>query len=109
MAKRGRGRVIFVSSESGLSIPKEMIHYGMTKAAQLTVSRGLAIELADTGVTVAEFEMDFFVNFPPTLLLKRFASAEEVANLAVYLCSPLTSATTGAALRVDGGAVNQIM
>ena len=86
-----------------------MIHYGMTKAAQLTVSRGLAIELAGTGVTVAEFEMDFFVNFRPTLLLKRFASAEDVANLAVYLCSPLASPTTGAAMRVDGGVVNQIM
>ena len=137
MTKRGWGRVIFVSSESGLSIPKEMIHYGMTKAAQLTVSRGLAIELAGTGVTVnallpgptstensaqsraerakaagmteAEFEKDFFVNFRPTSLLKRFASAEEVANLAVYLCSPLASATTGAAMRVDGGVVNQIM
>ena len=137
MATRGWGRVIFVSSESGLSIPKEMIHYGMTKAAQLTVSRGLAIELAGTGVTVnallpgptttensaqsrgerakaagmteAEFEQDFFTNFRPTSLLKRFASAEEVANLAVYLCSPLASATTGAAMRVDGGAVNQIM
>jgi NAD(P)-dependent dehydrogenase (short-subunit alcohol dehydrogenase family) len=137
MAKRGWGRVIFVSSESGLMIPKEMIHYGMTKAAQLTVSRGLAIELAGTGVTVnallpgpthtensdgsraerakaagmtvAEFEKDFFVNFRPTSLLKRFASAEEVANLAVYLCSPLASATTGAAMRVDGGVVNQIM
>ena len=137
MAKRGWGRVIFVSSESGLSIPKEMIHYGMTKAAQLAVSRGLAIELAGTGVTVnallpgptrtensdgsraerataagmtvAEFEKDFFVNFRPTSLLKRFASAEEVANLAVYLCSPLASATTGAAMRVDGGVVNQIM
>ena len=137
MATRGWGRVIFVSSESGLSIPKEMIHYGMTKAAQLTVSRGLAIELAGTGVTVnallpgptttensaqsraerakaagmteAEFEKDFFTNFRPTSLLQRFASAEEVANLAVYLCSPLASATTGAAMRVDGGTVNQIM
>ncbi len=137
MAQRGWGRVIFVSSESGLMIPKEMIHYGMTKAAQLTVSRGLAMELAGTGVTVnallpgptttensarsrserakavgmtdAEFEKDFFTNFRPTSLLKRFASAEEVANLAVYLCSPLASATTGAAMRVDGGTVNQIM
>lgn len=60
-------------------------------------------------MTVAEFEKDFFVKFRPTSLLKRFVSAEEVANLAVYLCSPLASATTGAAMRVDGGVVNQIM
>jgi NAD(P)-dependent dehydrogenase (short-subunit alcohol dehydrogenase family) len=137
MAKRGWGRVLFISSESALNIPREMIHYGMTKAAQLAISHGLAIELAATGVTVntvlpgptrtensdrlrgerakaagisvAELEKDFFVTFRPTSLIKRFASAEEVANLAVYLCSPLASATTGAALRVDGGVVNQIM
>jgi NAD(P)-dependent dehydrogenase (short-subunit alcohol dehydrogenase family) len=137
MAKRGWGRVIFVSSESGLNIPKEMIHYGMTKTAQLTISRGLAIELAGTGVTVnallpgptrtensermradraraagisvPELEKEFFVSFRPTSLLKRFTTAEEVANLAVYLCSPLASATTGAAMRAEGGVVNQIM
>jgi NAD(P)-dependent dehydrogenase (short-subunit alcohol dehydrogenase family) len=137
MAKRGWGRVLFISSESGLNIPREMIHYGMTKTAQLSISRGLAIELAGTGVTVntvlpgptrtensermraerakaagisvAELEKDFFVTFRPTSLLKRFASADEVANLTVYLCSPLASATSGAALRVDGGVVNQIM
>jgi NAD(P)-dependent dehydrogenase (short-subunit alcohol dehydrogenase family) len=137
MAQRGWGRVLFISSESGLNVPREMIHYGMTKAAQLAISRGLAIELAATGVTVntvlpgptrtenterlraqraksagisvEELERDFFVTFRPTSLLKRFASAEEVANLAVYLCSPLASATTGAALRADGGVVNQIM
>jgi NAD(P)-dependent dehydrogenase (short-subunit alcohol dehydrogenase family) len=137
MARRGWGRVLFISSESCLNIPREMIHYGMTKAAQLAISRGLAIELAATGVTVntvlpgptrtentekmraeraraagmsvPELEKDFFVTFRPTSLIKRFASADEVASLAVYLCSPLASATSGAALRADGGVVNQIM
>jgi len=137
MARRGWGRVLFISSESALNIPREMIHYGMTKTAQLSISRGLAVELAGTGVTVntvlpgptrtensermraerakaagvtvAELEKDFFLSFRPTSLLKRFASADEVANLTVYLCSPLASATSGAALRVDGGVVNQIM
>jgi len=137
MAARGWGRVIFVSSESALNIPREMIHYGMTKTAQLSISRGFAMELAATGVTVnallpgptrtentdrlraeraraagkttEEVEQEFFRLLRPTSLLRRFTSAEEVASLAVYLCSELASGTTGAAMRVDGGTVNQIM
>jgi len=137
MAARGWGRVIFVSSESALNIPREMIHYGMTKTAQLSVSRGFAMELAATGVTVnallpgpthtentdrlraeraraagkttQEIEQEFFRVLRPTSLLRRFTSADEVASLAVYLCSELASGTTGAAMRADGGTVNQIM
>jgi len=137
MAKRGWGRILFISSESGLNIPREMIHYGMSKTAQLSISHGLAMELAGTGVTVnavlpgptrtettdrmraeraksagvtvEEIEKIFFRDFRPTSMLRRFTSAGEVANLAVYLCGAGASATTGAALRADGGVVNQIM
>lgn len=133
MKQRDWGRIIFISSESGIQIPAEMIHYGMTKTAQLSVSRGLAEHLAGTGITVNcvlpgptrsrgvtdfvnalakqegktfdEFEKDFFASVRPTSLIKRFASTEEVASLVAYVASPLASATTGAALRVDGGVV----
>ena len=133
MKKRNWGRIIFISSESAVQIPAEMIHYGMTKTAQLAVSRGLAEHVAGTGITVncvlpgptksrgvgdfvdelaknagktfEEFEKDFFETVRPTSLLKRFASTEEVASLVAYVASPLASATTGAALRVDGGTV----
>ncbi|MEQ9379462.1 MAG: SDR family oxidoreductase [Pirellulales bacterium] len=131
MKQQNWGRIVFISSESGIQIPAEMIHYGMTKTAQLAVSRGLAETCAGTAVTVnsvlpgpthsdglddfvdqlsggqsfAEFEQEFFTKMRPTSLLKRFASTEEVANLVVYVCSPLSAATNGAALRVDGGVV----
>ncbi|MGB0133786.1 SDR family NAD(P)-dependent oxidoreductase [Dokdonella sp.] len=133
MKKADWGRILFVSSESGIQIPPEMIHYGVTKAAQIAVARGLAESLAGTGITVnsllpgptrsrgvgefvetmakaegksfAEFEKEFFDKVRPTSLIKRFATPEEVAAMAVYLTSPLASATTGAAVRVDGGVV----
>jgi len=131
MKQRNWGRIVFISSESGIQIPVEMIHYGMTKTAQLAVSRGLAETCAGTGVTVnavlpgptrsagvddfvkklsggkpfEEFEKEFFKTIRPSSLLKRFATTEEVANLVTYVCSELSSATNGAALRVDGGVV----
>jgi len=131
MKRANWGRIIFISSESAVQIPAEMIHYGMTKTAQLAVSRGLAESVAGTGITVnsvlpgptksrgvndfvdtlaksegksfAEFEKEFFEKVRPTSLIKRFASPEEVAAMVTYIASPLASATTGAALRVDGG------
>jgi NAD(P)-dependent dehydrogenase (short-subunit alcohol dehydrogenase family) len=137
MRERGWGRVIFISSEAALSIPREMIHYGMTKTAQLAVSHGLAEEMAGSAVTVnavlpgptrsegveeflrqlaqqqgktlAEIEAEFFHTARPTSLIQCFAEPREVANLVVYLASPAASATTGAALRVDGGGVGFIV
>lgn len=132
MKENNWGRIIFISSESAIQIPKEMIHYGMTKTAQLAVSRGLAEAVAGTGITVnavlpgptkttffermkenieaqggsvAEMEKGFIESARPSSLIKRFAEVEEVASMVVYLCSPLASATTGAAVRVDGGVV----
>ena len=131
MKARNWGRIVFISSESGIQIPPDMIHYGMTKAAQLAISRGLAETCAGTAVTVnavlpgptlthgnraaiarrapgkslAEVEKEFFQIHRPTSLLKRYATPEEVASLVAYVCSPLSSATNGTALRVDGGVV----
>jgi NAD(P)-dependent dehydrogenase (short-subunit alcohol dehydrogenase family) len=137
MLAKNWGRIIFISSESGVQVPAEMIHYGMTKTAQLAVSRGLAEMTAGTNVTVnsvlpgptasegaisfvdqmakaqkvsaKEVENEFFRSVRPSSLLKRFATVEEVANLVVYVASPLSSATNGAALRVDGGVVRTIV
>jgi NAD(P)-dependent dehydrogenase (short-subunit alcohol dehydrogenase family) len=131
------GRIIFISSESGINIPVEMIHYGMTKTAQLAISRGLAETTAGTGVTVnsvlagptrsegveqfvgalarskqvseAAVEKEFFNSVRPSSLLKRFATSEEVAAMVTFVASPRSSATNGAALRADGGVVRSII
>ncbi|WP_286936113.1 SDR family NAD(P)-dependent oxidoreductase [Achromobacter sp. UBA4530] len=131
------GRIVFISSESAVQIPAEMIHYGVSKTAQLAVSRGLAELTAGTNVTVnavlpgptrsegvsdffaemakeqgvsqEQMEQDFIAQHRPTSLLRRLATVEEVANMVVYTCSTQASATNGAALRVDGGVVRSII
>lgn len=137
MLAAGWGRIVFISSESAVQIPAEMIHYGVSKTALLGVSRGLAELTAGTGVTVNavlpgptrsegvsdffaemareqgvtqdEMERDFIAQHRPTSLLRRLATVEEVANMVVYTCSTQASATNGAALRVDGGVVRSII
>ncbi len=132
MKQRNWGRIIFISSESAISTPKEMVHYGMTKTAQLAVSRGLAEYCGGTGVTVNSvlpgpthsagledfvaqlgggqsfeaIEKEFFKSVRPSSLLKRFETPDEVARLVTFVCSPVASAINGAALRVDGGVVS---
>jgi NAD(P)-dependent dehydrogenase (short-subunit alcohol dehydrogenase family) len=131
MKRANWGRIIFISSESAVQIPAEMIHYGMTKTAQLAVARGLAESLAGTEITVnsilpgptksrgvgdfvgalakadgksfEDYEKQFFETARPTSLIKRFEAPEEIAAMVAYIASPLSSGTTGAALRVDGG------
>jgi NAD(P)-dependent dehydrogenase (short-subunit alcohol dehydrogenase family) len=136
MLKRNWGRIVFISSESALNIPKEMIHYGTTKTAQLAISRGLAEMTRGTAVTVnsvlpgptmsegvetfvkdlakqhgqsvEEAASQFVKQFRPTSLLQRFASVEEIANMVVYVASKEASATNGAALRAEGGIIQTI-
>ena len=137
MKARNWGRIIFISSESAINIPVEMIHYGVTKTMQLALARGLAETTAGTGVTVNSIlagptwsegvegfvsqmaksrnvessvvEKEFFETVRPSSLLKRFATTEEVAALVAFVASPLSSATNGAALRADGGVVRSII
>jgi NAD(P)-dependent dehydrogenase (short-subunit alcohol dehydrogenase family) len=136
MVKKNWGRIVFISSESALNIPADMIHYGFSKTANLSVSRGLAKRLAGTGVTVnailpgptltegvaemlkedaakagqtvEEAATAFVKQHRASSIIQRAATVEEVANLVVYTCSPQASATTGAALRVDGGVLDTI-
>jgi NAD(P)-dependent dehydrogenase (short-subunit alcohol dehydrogenase family) len=137
MKAAGWGRIIFISSESAVNIPVEMIHYGVTKTMQLALSRGLAETTSGTGVTVnsilpgptrsegvekfiedvaktrqvtaADFEKEFFKTIRPSSIIQRFATPDEVAALVVFVASPLSSATNGAALHVDGGTVRSIL
>ena len=137
MLKKNWGRIIFISSESGVQIPAEMVHYGVTKTAQIAVARGIAESVGGTGVTVnsilagptesegvvgfveamakqqkkskSEVEKEFFEHVRPSSLLKRFATVDEIAAMATYLAGEPSSATNGAALRVDGGVVRAIL
>ena len=137
MKKSDRGRVLFISSESGVNIPVEMIHYGVTKTMQIALARGLAETCAGTGVTVnsvlagptrsegvgqfvlemadsrgvtpAQVEEEFFKTMRPSSLLQRFATTDEVASMVTYLASPLAAATNGAALRAEGGLLRSIL
>jgi NAD(P)-dependent dehydrogenase (short-subunit alcohol dehydrogenase family) len=137
MLEKSWGRILFISSESAVQIPAEMVHYGMTKTAQIAIARGVAESVAGTGVTVnsilagptesegvigfvdamakqqnkskREVEKEFFEHVRPSSLLKRFATVDEVAAMVTYVASELSSATNGAALRVDGGVVRAIL
>lgn len=137
MLAKNWGRIIFISSESGIQIPTEMIHYGVTKTSQISLARGLAELTVNTNVTVnsvlpgptrsegveqfmqnaakerhvepAQLEKEFFNTMRPSSLLKRFATTDEVASVVTYLCSPLASAVNGAAVRVDGGVIRAIV
>ena len=137
MLAKDSGRIVFISSESAVNIPTEMIHYGFTKTAQIAIARGLAETTAGTNVTVnsvlpgptmsegvqdfvssmarekniskEDVEKDFFKTVRPTSLIKRFATCEEVASMVAYVCSDKSSATNGAALRVEGGCVQSIL
>jgi NAD(P)-dependent dehydrogenase (short-subunit alcohol dehydrogenase family) len=136
MKRRNWGRIVFISSESGLCPPAEMVHYGMSKTAQLSVSRALAETCAGTGVTVnavlpgptrtegalaffgkladqagqtlKQAEREFFAHARPTSIIRRFVEPAEVAALVAFVCSPLAAATNGAALRVEGGVVRSL-
>ncbi len=109
MKQRTWGRIVFISSESAINTPAEMIHYGMTKTVLPGPTRSPGVEefaaQLSGGKPFAEFETEFFKTVRPSSLLRRFATTEEVANLVTYVCSPLSAATNGAALRVDGGVV----
>jgi NAD(P)-dependent dehydrogenase (short-subunit alcohol dehydrogenase family) len=137
MLQKKWGRVIFISSESALQIPAEMVHYGMTKTAQIAVARGIAESFPASGITVnsvlagptesegvstfveslatqqgkskEDVARDFFEHMRPTSLIKRFETIEEIAAMTVFLCSEAASAVTGSAIRVDGGVVRSIV